>query len=83
MQKWEYKFLHVAGQVGQIPYNGNYIQELGQDGWELISVDNGVAYFKRPLRAEATITDLVKCFDPREGESVGPYPHVSQGVYGD
>lgn len=47
--KWEYKFLHVAGRVGQIPYNGPYIQELGQDGWELISVDNGVAYFKRPI----------------------------------
>jgi len=24
------------------------MNELGESGWELVSVDNGIAYFKRP-----------------------------------
>lgn len=92
MQKWEYLSLPIVIQNEMILSKDlfSYFQSgililntVGQDGWELVSVDGGIAYFKRPLKAEAAITDLAKCFDPREGENLGPYPHVSKGVYGD
>lgn len=34
------------------------LQRLGQEGWELITVDKGVAYFKRPLFPEATLNEV-------------------------
>lgn len=27
--------------------------DLGREGWELISVDNGIAYFKRPVQPKS------------------------------
>lgn len=43
---WEYKTIGAkGGRVGTID-----LDKLGQEGWELVSVDNGVAYFKREIR---------------------------------
>ncbi len=42
MTKWEYKSVH--GKSNFYKY-----QEIGQTEWELVSVDGGTAYFKRPI----------------------------------
>lgn len=41
--KWEYKTLDL----GLYGYEDK-LNKLGTEGWELVSVDNYVAYFKRP-----------------------------------
>lgn len=41
--KWEYAVLPFGG-----PPNHTVIDNLGRDGWELVAVDQGIAYFKRP-----------------------------------
>lgn len=63
MQKWEYLDLPVEDRkcdgscLPGYDDNGQLIlNSIGQDGWELVSVDDGVAYFKRPLKAEAVVT---------------------------
>ncbi len=41
--KWEYKTLDLG-------FNpDSKINKFGADEWELVSVDNGIAYFKRPI----------------------------------
>ena len=30
----------------------NTFKQLGQEGWELVSVDNGIAYFKRAINEQ-------------------------------
>lgn len=44
-QKWEYDHIILAGKknVAEI------LNEAGNQGWELVSVDASTAYFKRPL----------------------------------
>ncbi len=39
-------------------------RKLGTDGWELVSVDNGIAYFKRPLRSRSE-DEIMKHFENR------------------
>jgi hypothetical protein len=44
------------------------LNKLGIDGWELVSVDNGIAYFKRELKlkSEAEILaqlDMKQAYD--------------------
>lgn len=47
MTKWDYSaFLFTREKLeGAI----RAINDLGKQGWELVSVDNGIAYFKRPI----------------------------------
>lgn len=40
--RWEYW-------IEEMPPDMKEFNEMGEKGWELVSVDNGVAYFKRPL----------------------------------
>lgn len=51
-QKWE----HCTSAVPKRADNTVEIDEkfdwYGQKGWELVSVDNGIAYFKRPANKE-------------------------------
>ena len=53
--KWEYKAI--------IPENDfvpeSLMNELGQEGWELVYVDNGIAYFKRPIVDHAKLSSDV------------------------
>jgi hypothetical protein len=44
MQKWEYKFISSA-----FP-NENTMNQLGAEGWELVSVNEYKMFFKRPKR---------------------------------
>jgi len=44
MTKWEYKTIWIDGSGNGVKYN-----EIGKEGWELVSVSNKVAYFKRKL----------------------------------
>lgn len=32
--------------------------KLGEDGWELVTVDRGIAHFKRPKRATHLLVEL-------------------------
>jgi len=47
MEKWEYKYYYYRGDYRKnIEQNLN---ELGQQGWELVCVQGGSFYFKRRL----------------------------------
>lgn len=57
--KWEYKAARVKEDrwdVIEIPL----LDRLGREGWELVSVDNGIAYFKRPH--PESVADMYKHF---------------------
>ena len=59
MQKWEYLVLYRDGSdvyaVNEKRYEKPYkmihpyLEQLGKEGWELVSVDKGTLYFKRPI----------------------------------
>lgn len=44
MMKWEYMVVEVHQNVEKREFAFNH---LGQQGWELVSVDEGIAYFKK------------------------------------
>lgn len=49
--KWEY-FLYrffYSEELDTLEEQAKVFKELGQENWELVSVDNGIAYFKRPI----------------------------------
>ena len=62
--KWEYRIeTFLAGSVDGIPGmvakvalsgpDAKRLEDLGKDGWELVSVTGGRAYFKRPIKEPA------------------------------
>lgn len=59
--KWEYqemslRAIYDLGDKSTIPYRTNDgLNKLGREGWELVSVDNGMAYFKRPVDNHAKL----------------------------
>lgn len=55
--KWEYYILQLQKED---PYNIEHIDELGEMGYELVSVDDGIAYFKRPKMTSEN-AKLYKC----------------------
>jgi len=49
MKKWEYK-VH-KGKASFLKNEGEHLDELGQEGWELVAVTfQGFYYFKRELK---------------------------------
>lgn len=59
--KWEYRIeTFLAGSVDGIPGmvakavlsgpDAKRLEDLGKDGWELVSISGGRAYFKRPFK---------------------------------
>lgn len=50
--KWEYNRMVVASEEGVGPLDDDFVyefmQRLGKENWELVTVSDGVAYFKRP-----------------------------------
>lgn len=58
--KWEYKTLDL----GLYGYEDK-LNNLGTEGWELVSVDNYVAYFKRPIRTKSE-DEIMKHFEGRQ-----------------
>jgi hypothetical protein len=47
---WQYKRLRVpaGNEKDQLETFENSMRALGQDGWELVTVEDSIAYFKRP-----------------------------------
>lgn len=63
--KWEYSAAQIRemdlGYV-EIPL----LNSFGAGGWELVSVDDGFAYFKRPVHSKSE-AEILKHFDaPRQ-----------------
>lgn len=59
--KWEYK-TQLVGKVDlELDRITKYLNLQGNDGWELVAVDNGVTYFKRPIQEveEETISPML------------------------
>lgn len=53
--KWEYK-TQLVGKVDlELDRITKYLNLHGNDGWELVAVDNGVAYFKRPVKQSGIV----------------------------
>jgi len=45
MKKWEYT--HFGDAASDRPGMVDHWERMAEKGWELVTVDNGVAYFKR------------------------------------
>lgn len=55
--KWEYEAVGVAEYVpsmglGDWQHLSHRLNKMGEMGWELVSVSNGIAYFKRCKQTE-------------------------------
>lgn len=71
--KWEYKVISLRaieelGDFLTIPHRtSDGFRKLGLDGWELVSVDNGIAYFKRLIPIELELVEQTsKAFSNRK-----------------
>lgn len=52
--KWEYIYIKFRWDDGTYPEDMHYrLNILGKDGFELVTVYDGIAYFKRPLRPKS------------------------------
>ncbi len=47
LQKWDYRVERVAYYNEQAEPE---LQRLGEEGWELVAIDEGYAFLKRPLQ---------------------------------
>ena len=54
MTKWEY--LQVEPHAIWAAGDNSWMNKLGANGWELVSVDNGVAYFRRQKQHPIPVT---------------------------
>ncbi len=45
MTRWEYNTVHVA-------VLSKYAEDMGREGWEMVTVAGDFVWFKRPLRPE-------------------------------
>ena len=65
--KWQnfgYRFLDNK-EIDTLDHRMTIFNDLGADEWELVSVDNGIAYFKRPLRSKSE-DEIMKHFEGRQ-----------------
>lgn len=46
MTKWEY--VNISLITSNLTNHQHLLNQYGREGWELVSVDNGTAYFRRP-----------------------------------
>lgn len=66
--KWEYLTYRLINHIDNISaislveHYTHMLNNYGSVGWELVSVDNGIAYFKRPLRTKSE-DEIMKHFD--------------------
>jgi hypothetical protein len=46
LTRWDYFFIHFDRRdMGEL---WTPLETLGQDGWEMVGVSDGIAFFKRP-----------------------------------
>ena len=55
MKQWEYKTLYIntveyVNSDNDEPLN---LEQLGRDGWELVQIENSIAFFKRERAAQS------------------------------
>lgn len=72
--KWEYNIVSIYGPEGILV---SYLDKMGSEGWDLISVCEGIAYLKRPLDGYKSYTyetcqDGYVIYD-KSGREVKPY----------
>ena len=60
--KFEYDYLYPVGRIEKLDDTIVSMKHMGTEGWELVSVDNGIAYFKRPLRTKSE-AEILSYFD--------------------
>lgn len=61
--KWEYTVRPIKIREGDDHFELliKYLNLQGDNGWELVSINNGIAYFKRPIQEEIPVyKDSVK-----------------------
>jgi hypothetical protein len=49
MQRWEYQCIYNT--TGAVEPVTEWLNRLGAQGWELVTVEGGFFYFKRPARS--------------------------------
>lgn len=69
--KWEYKAIGIRQRENEEfeAYRDLVIRNfnlVGSNDWELVSVDNGIAYFKRPIQPKSEAEILAEFDKPRE-----------------
>ena len=62
--KFEYDYLYPI-RIERIDDSMVAMKDMGRDEWELVAVDNGIAYFKRPLRTKSE-DEIMKHFEGRQ-----------------
>lgn len=69
--KWEYLIVYLKGRSYDDPriFPKSEFDKVGIDGWELVSVDSGIAYFKRPLRTKSEAEILAHFDYPQQDRS--------------
>lgn len=67
--KWEYSALDLK--QNRVAFGDTYevLKQAGLEEWELVSVDNGIAYFKRPLRTKSEAEILAHFDYPQQDRS--------------
>jgi len=69
--KWEYltyRFLN-SPEIDTLAHRTGIFNDYGLQGWELVSVDNSIAYFKRPLRTKSEAEILAHFDYPQQERS--------------
>jgi hypothetical protein len=81
MQRWEYLYVvYVLGRGDALrvyrvqdrmirdgPLVHDYVDQLGQEGWELVGIDQGTLWFKRRLGGETGEPAPSRSTPPRMG----------------
>lgn len=60
--KWEYFTKDLYSQKQSPEEQAKILNHFGEQSWELVSVDNSVAYLKRPISEKTPISISVKTF---------------------
>jgi len=59
MKKWEYKIIFTNPKYRADLAFENQLKKFGNDGWELVGVQENALYFKRPIEEEVPIYSTV------------------------
>ena len=57
MQKWEYISFDLKMDFGKLKIKDSILEGYGTNGWELVTIFDGIAYFKRPITTDVFIVN--------------------------